>query len=630
MFLNRYIILFLVFGLIFFFGAATFVLHNQIVDFSSLENYNPGNPSILLDDEGNEWARFQIDRRQFVQLDVMSKHIVNAFISAEDHAFFKHQGISFRGILRSIIVNIWRGRRAQGASTITQQLIRLLFFDAKKTFARKVKEQIISILVERQFTKEYILETYLNHVYFGYGIYGVEAASQRFWGKSACDVSIDEAAILASIVRSPQHYSPLHAPESVGKRRDVILRSMFRLECINQEEYDSALNAQVVIKQDDDAVFAPHLKETIRIEVEKIIGKKSLYTGGFVIQTTINRNMQKAAQESFTDHVSLLRKTMFDTIDGGMVCIESKTGEVKSFVGGYDFKTSKFNRVLQAKRQMGSTFKPLVYAVALEQGLSLLDVEVDEPYEYFQNGTFWAPRNHTRTFVGPMTLARALSFSNNVVTIKTALKSGLQNIVEMSRRSGISAALQPYPSLALGCVNANLLESVAAFNLFANHGKYVEPHYLRWVKNKSGEKIYKAKVEKKQVLSWKIASQIGQVLTFSIRRLQAAIGDRWFGGEALGKTGTTNDSRTCWFCGSTPDYTTSVYIGSDDNCTLGEEVYASKIAFPVWFYFHQKCALPPGNFVYDPLLKPMLVNWKTGNIVQGKNNLDEKVVSLLI
>ena len=630
MFLNRYIILFLVFGLIFFFGAATFVLHNQIVDFSSLENYNPGNPSILLDDEGNEWARFQIDRRQFVQLDVMSKHIVNAFISAEDHAFFKHQGISFRGILRSIIVNIWRGRRAQGASTITQQLIRLLFFDAKKTFARKVKEQIISILVERQFTKEYILETYLNHVYFGYGIYGVEAASQRFWGKSACDVSIDEAAILASIVRSPQHYSPLHAPESVGKRRDVILRSMFRLECINQEEYDSALNAQVVIKQDDDAVFAPHLKETIRIEVEKIIGKKSLYTGGFVIQTTINRNMQKAAQESFTDHVSLLRKTMFDTIDGGMVCIESKTGEVKSFVGGYDFKTSKFNRVLQAKRQMGSTFKPLVYAVALEQGLSLLDVEVDEPYEYFQNGTFWAPRNHTRTFVGPMTLARALSFSNNVVTIKTALKSGLQNIVEMSRRSGISAALQPYPSLALGCVNANLLESVAAFNLFANHGKYVEPHYLRWVKNKSGEKIYKAKVEKKQVLSWKIASQIGQVLTFSIRRLQAAIGDRWFGGEALGKTGTTNDSRTCWFCGSTPDYTTSVYIGSDDNCTLGEEVYASKVAFPVWFYFHQKCALPPGNFVYDPLLKPMLVNWKTGNIVQGKNNLDEKVVYLLI
>ena len=630
MFLNRYIILFLVFGLIFFFGAATFVLHNQIVDFSSLENYNPGNPSILLDDEGNEWARFQIDRRQFVQLDVMSKHIVNAFISAEDHAFFKHQGISFRGILRSIIVNIWRGRRAQGASTITQQLIRLLFFDAKKTFARKVKEQIISILVERQFTKEYILETYLNHVYFGYGIYGVEAASQRFWGKSACDVSIDEAAILASIVRSPQHYSPLHAPESVGKRRDVILRSMFRLECINQEEYDSALNAQVVIKQDDDAVFAPHLKETIRIEVEKIIGKKSLYTGGFVIQTTINRNMQKAAQESFTDHVSLLRKTMFDTIDGGMVCIESKTGEVKSFVGGYDFKTSKFNRVLQAKRQMGSTFKPLVYAVALEQGLSLLDVEVDEPYEYFQNGTFWAPRNHTRTFVGPMTLARALSFSNNVVTIKTALKSGLQNIVEMSRRSGIAAALQPYPSLALGCVNANLLESVAAFNLFANHGKYVEPHYLRWVKNKSGEKIYKAKVEKKQVLSWKIASQIGQVLTFSIRRLQAAIGNRWFGGEALGKTGTTNDSRTCWFCGSTPDYTTSVYIGSDDNCTLGEEVYASKVAFPVWFYFHQKCALPPGNFVYDPLLKPMLVNWKTGNIVQGKNNLDEKVVYLLI
>jgi penicillin-binding protein 1A len=268
--------------------------------------------------------------------------------------------------------------------------------------------------------------------------------------------------------------------------------------------------------------------------------------------------------------------------------------------------------------------------VALEQDLSLLDVEVDEPYEYFQNGTFWAPRNHTRTFAGPMTLARALSFSNNVVTIKTALKSGLEHIVEMSKRAGISAGLQPYPSLALGCVNATVLESAGAFNLFANHGIYVEPHYLRWIKNKSGEKIYKAKVAKRRVLSWKIASQIGQVLTFSIRRLQAAIGDRWFGGEALGKTGTTNDSRTCWFCGSTPDYTTAIYIGSDDNSTLGEQVYASKVAFPIWFYFHQTSFLKPAKFAYDPLLKPVLTNWKTGEIVEKKNNSGENIVTLLI
>ena len=629
MFLNRYIILFFALSASFFFGAAVFVLHNQIVDFSSLENYNPGVPSVLLDDEGKEWARFQVDRRQFVQLNVMSKHIIDAFISAEDHAFFEHQGISFKGIIRSILVNIWKGRRAQGASTITQQLIRLLFFNAKKTFIRKIKEQVIAILVERQFTKEYILETYLNHVYFGYGIYGVEAAAQRFWKKSASEVSIDEAAILASIVRSPRYYSPLRAPLSVEKRRNVILKSMLKLKVISQEEYEKATDQEVVVAEIESSVFAPHLKESIRIEVEKMIGKASLYTGGFVIQTTIDTQMQQAAQESFYNHVTKLREKMFDTIDGGMVCIESKTGEVKSFVGGYDFNASKFNRVLQAKRQMGSTFKPFVYAVGLEQGLSLRDVEIDEPYEYFQNGTFWAPRNHTRTFVGPITLARALSYSNNIVTVKTALKGGLQNIVEMASRCSISAKLQPYPSLALGCLNVNLLESVGAFNLFANHGKFVEPHYIRWVKNKFGEKIYKAKVEKKQVLSWEIASKIGHVLTFSIRRLQRVIGDRWFGGEALGKTGTTNDSRTCWFCGSTPEYTTSVYIGSDDNRTLGEQVYASKVSFPIWFYFHKKCDLKPKKFSYDPLLKSVEVNWKNGQIVNKEINMQD-VVPLLI
>ena len=466
-------------------------------------------------------------------------------------------------------------------------------------------------------------------MYFGYGIYGVEAASQRFWGKSACDISVDEAAILASIVRSPKYYSPLRAPLSVEKRRNVILKSMLKLGHVSQELYDAASQAPVVIAENDISVLAPHLKETIRIEVEKMIGKQSLYTGGFTIQTTINIDMQKAAEESFTNHVAKLRKTMFETIDGGMVCIESKTGEVKSFVGGYDFTTSKFNRVIQAKHQMGSTFKPLVYASALEHGSSLLDVEVDEPYEFFQNGTFWAPRNHTRTFVGPITLARALSFSNNIVTIKTALKAGLDNIVKMAQRCSLADSLKPYPSLALGCLNVNLMQSVGAFNLFANQGKYVEPHYLRWVKNKFGEKIYKTKVSSQQILSREIANKVGFILTFSIKRLQRVLGARWFGGDALGKTGTTNDSRTCWFCGSTPEYTTSVYIASDDNRALGEQVYASKVAFPICFYFYKKCKLPAKKFSYDPRLKKVSVNWKKGQVVNKKVDMKE-IVPLLI
>jgi len=622
MFFNRYIILFIILVLSFFGGAAIFIFHHEIVDFSTLENYDPGLPSILLDDAGQEWARFQIDRRQFVPLRTISKNIVNAFIAAEDHDFFNHQGISFKGILRSILINIWKGKRAQGASTITQQLIRLLFFNSQKTFVRKIKEQIFSILVERQFSKEYILEMYLNYVYFGYGIYGVEAASQRFWNKSADEISIDEAAILASIVRAPKYYSPLYATTSVEKRRNVILRSMLKLDFISDDEYKKSVIKAVTIDEKNNSMFAPHLKETIRIDIERMFGKDMLYTGGLVIQTTIHRKMQQAAQKSFHNHITKLRETMFNLIDGGMVTIESKTGEIKAFIGGYDYAASKFNRALQAKRQMGSTFKPFVYAVGLEQGLSLLDVEIDEPYEFFQNGTFWAPQNATRTFSGKMTLARALSSSNNIVAIKTALKSGLENIVEMAKRSFLADSLHLYPSLALGCLNVNVVQSVAAFNIFANYGKYVEPHYLKWIKNKSGEKIYKAKVQSKQIISWSIASQIGHVLTFSMQRLKRTIEARWFGGEALGKTGTTNDSRTCWFCGSTPDYTTSIYVGSDDNRTLGEGIYAAKIAFPIWFYFYKNINIKPEKFMYDPLLKKINVDWQTGRTVY--KNIDMK------
>ncbi len=207
-------------------GAAYYVLSNYTVDFSPLAHYNPGHPSILLDDQGNEWGRFQLDRREPIPLDAMPLHVRNAFIAAEDWDFFKHGGISYKGIIRSLLVNLRCGRKKQGASTITQQLVKLLFFDSAKTYKRKIKEQIYAVLVEKQFTKEQILETYLNHVYFGFGIYGVEAASQRFWGKHAAQLSIDESATLAAIIRSPGHYCPITLPDAAKKRRNIILQSM--------------------------------------------------------------------------------------------------------------------------------------------------------------------------------------------------------------------------------------------------------------------------------------------------------------------------------------------------------------------------------------------------------------------
>ena len=621
------ILLILFFTCCVLFGAVCFFLHNHTIDFSCLQQDMQSKPSILLDQTGQEWGRFQLDKRKYVLLENMPEHLINAFLVTEDRAFFVHPGISFRGILRSILVNLYSGKKVQGASTITQQLVRLLFFDAKKTFSRKLQEQLYAILVERQWSKEQILEAYLNNVYFGYGIYGVQAAAQRFWGKNIGDVSLDQACVLASIMKSPQKYSPIHAKENVLLRRNMILEMMCNQAMISkQQQLDSQLEP-ILIKDPDTNVIAPHLKETIRIFLEKLVGKQTLYTGGLVIQTTLNIYTQQACQQAFEQHVALLRSTLQHPVDGGLISIDSKTGEIRSLVGGYDFQTSKINRVYQAYRQMGSVFKLFVYGAALEQGLKFGDVEIDEPFELVQDGTIWRPKNHNDRFLGPMTRAYALSHSNNIVTIKTLLQVGVHNVINVAKRCHIQGTMNPYPSLALGCVDVNVAEVVGSFNVIVNHGTYVQPHCIRWVKNSMGQKIYKADVIKQQSLSPAIASQIARVLTFGIDRLRKVSGVAWFGGQALGKTGTNNDSRTCWFCGATPDLTTAIYIGCDDNRSMGYNIFGSRTAFPIWFQFHEKIAKTPLNFYYDPTLHERFINWKTGQPSSETDNPD--VVALL-
>lgn len=609
-------------------GAFIFMMHSRCIDFSVLENYNPGQPSILLDDQGRQWGKFQLDRRKFVPLEAMPQSLLDAFIATEDHAFYHHHGLSLRGILRSTLVNIYSGKKAQGASTITQQLVRLLFFDAKKTFKRKIKEQLFALLVEFQFTKDQILETYLNHVYFGHGIYGVQAASQRFWNKNVCDLGLDEAALLAGMVQAPVYYSPITSATSAQKRRNTVLRLMQRRGFIDETACIEAQGIELTICDKDNDVIAPHLKEMIRIYLEDIVGKQQLYSGGLVIQTTINYDIQKAAEKAFHDKVTALKGQLSESVDGGLLSISPATGEIKALVGGYNFKKSKYNRAVQAKRQMGSIFKTLVYAAALEQGVSIIKTEIDEPIEIRQGNQVWAPQNNTNQFIGISTLARALSYSNNMIAIKTLLHIGADKAIDLAQRCHISSVMHPYPSLALGTLDVTLIETVGAFNVFANNGVYVEPHYIRWVKDKLGVKIVKSNPMQERVMEHAVASQILKVLTIGINRLKSSIGQNWFGGDAAGKTGTTNDSRTCWFCGVTPDLTTGIYIGEDGNNSLGKKVYGSRTAFPIWFDFHKQIMLPAKKFYYDPSLQEVMVNWKTGSIVYDKNN--SEVVSLLI
>jgi len=595
-------------------GMLYYLFNTHCIDFSVLEQYNRGAATVLLDDSGIEWARFQLDKQLPISLEHMSPHLINAFLAAEDWQFFSHQGISVRGIIRSIFVNIYNIRKVQGASTITQQLVKLLFFDQTKAFSRKIKEQVLALMIERQFTKQYILQTYLNHVYFGCGIYGVQAASQRFWGINASELTIEQSATLAAIVRSPGRYCPILYPLSCQKRRNTILERMLHRNIIDNNTYTQTRARPITIIAPATSSAAPHLLETIRIFLEHTVGKDILYKEGCIVQTTINALVQAHAQTAFNTHIKHLKKTLSNATDGALITMDTKTGEIKALVGGYNFAESQYNRALQAHRQMGSVLKPLIYAAAINNGAQLSQTEYDEPFSLQQPSGIWTPKNYNKKFSGQVTLAYALSRSSNIVAIKTLLATGAHHVVELAKQCQLQGPFHTYPSLALGCIDGTLLEVAGMFNIFARNGTYIEPHYIKWVKDISGNKIFNFRPKEQAVLSSRVSDQVAQVLQLGLKRLQYQYKPHeWINSEAISKTGTTNDSRTCWFIGSTPCLTTAVYVGYDNNQPMGEHVFPVKTAFPIWLALHRSLVCSQKSFIFDPNLKTRYINEYTGH-----------------
>lgn len=570
------------FTLAFSFGVMLYITNQPWVDLSLLNIDQRGKPSILLDINGIEWGRFQLDKRERISFDKIPQHVVNAFIAAEDWDFFNHGGISPKAIARSLLINIYKGKRAQGASTITQQLVRLIFFDSQKSLQRKVKEQLLALAVEQQFSKEQILEAYLNNVYLGAGIYGIKAACHRFWSIDLDNISIEQAATLASIVQSPSKFCILNNLESCKKRRNLILSRMEKLGFIDYSTFLKASEKEINVNPPINQELAPYLKETIRLFLEKKLGKKQLYLEGLKIQTTLDKNLQEKAEAVFSDAIEKYRKNITPNLNGALLSLDCITGEIRALVGGYSFSNSQFNRAFHAQRQLGSIFKPIIYAQALAQGRKFTDIEDDEPLTIKINNQIWEPRNSYRFFSGSMTLAKALSYSNNIIPIKLFLEIGPEKIIKLAKKCGLQGPFNPYPSLALGCVDTTLEQATAMINVFANQGTYCKPHYLLWVKDKWGTKIWKNNSEKKQVILPFIAKQVSQVLTATVQRYKNKQPNLWFKFPAFGKTGTTNDARTCWFVGSNYSYTTGVYLGRDDCQPLGDKVYASQTVLPIW------------------------------------------------
>lgn len=613
----------------FLLGAALVLLEKDWVDFASLDIYTLAKPSVVLDDEGAEIARFELDKRTPVAYDKLPKHLINAFVAAEDHSFFSHSGLSPRGILRSIFVNISHGKIKQGASTITQQTAKLMFLSCERKWFRKFHEAFIAFQLERQLSKDQILELYLNNIYFGRGIYGVDTACRRFWNKSIQDLSLHESATLAAVTRSAKLYSPLNAPGSTKRRRDMILKSMHALNFISAEEAEQSSAQKLTIND-----FAPgnpirmYVQEWVRLWAEQTFGKDALLQGGLKIKTSLNIPTQEKAEQAFSEVVHRLRIKLGDKLNGGMMAIEPSTGKIKAFIGGYDFKQSQYNRATQARRQIGSTFKPMLYSLAMRADIEMDSIFIDEPIEMqMPNGSIWRPMNWNNAFNGPMTLARAITTSVNTIAIKVFLKLGGKYTVPWTKQFGITHNVTDYPSAALGTAEASVQENVAAFNVFANNGVYVQPFLIEWVKDKHGNTIFEHEQTSKRIIDSRLCSKMVNLLSLRMTESQKVFGKKWLACDSIGKTGSTNNASTTWFVGATPTLTTALYIGCDDNTPMGSNLLASRTAFPAWLAFYQQLPVTREHFYRERSLQEYCINWVTGEPAANKNERD--VITLL-
>ncbi|MFP3928634.1 MAG: penicillin-binding protein 1A [Desulfobacteraceae bacterium] len=675
-----------------------------------LEDYSPPIITEVYSSGGEVIGRFWEEKRIVVPLDDVSDHLVSAFVAAEDARFFEHNGLDFKGIFRAFFKNLKAGRITQGGSTITQQVTRsLLLRNLEKTYRRKAREAILSIQIEKEFSKERILYLYLNQIYLGHGAYGVEAAARTYFGKSAKELTLAESALLAGLPQAPSRYSPLRNFKRAKSRQRYVLDQMVKQGYITKEEADMAFLENMDLKKKDENPFmkAPYFTEHIRRYLEKTYGAEVLYRGGLKVYTTVDLDLQKKARDALERGLRELDKregyrgplrrlenqeinlflsqaaedlvddplrpgstveavvldvddqdktvTVGMGVDQGLLRLEDmkwarkpdpdvhysavtlkrpgdvlspgdvvlvrvleereekegpgwavaleqepeaqgalfaqdvETGRLLAMVGGRDYRKSQFNRAVQAKRQPGSAFKPMIYAAALDYGLTPSSVVLDAPYvaQMEDRDKLWRPENYKRRFQGRTLLREGLIKSKNVITVKLLRKIGVGKAVSYARRLGIESDLSRDLSLALGSSSLSLLELNRAYGVFANSGVLAEPYFIERIVDRQGNTLEENQPQLSRVIPEANAYVITDLLEGVIQE-----GTGWrvkaLRKPAAGKTGTTNDLRDAWFMGYTPQIATGVWVGYDDCSPMGKGETGSRAAGPIWLYFMQE------------------------------------------
>ena len=544
------------------------------------------------------------EQRIEIPLSRMSPHFIKAVISVEDQRFYDHGGVDAIRVAAAAVRNLEAGRRAEGGSTITQQLARQSFLTRDKTFRRKLKEVILAGYIESEYTKEQILELYLNKVYFGDGLYGVEAASRGYFAKSASDLTLDEAALLAGLIQSPSSYAPSVNLDRAVARRAVVLQTMINSGAIDARTAERARSAPVKLTNGLDVreTSGLYFKEQVRRELVERFGWQRVYQGGLRVYTTMDAAMQKSAEsllEKNLEDVEQRRGFTYaprgkqtkpkegeapDYLQAALVAIDPSTGHVRAMVGGRDFGESRFNRAVQAKRQSGSAFKPFVFAAALEAGQSPASMitRLNDPVLTAQGE--WVPEDE-HTTASSMTLRTALRTSSNRAAVQLLNTVGIDRAVSYAQKLNVGTP-PSVPSLALGASDVSLIQLTAAYGAFANGGIVRKPVLIRRVEDSEGKVLFsdagKAERAVSESTAFLMASMLADVINAGTAYRARQIG---FTLPAAGKTGTTNDYNDAWFVGFTPKIVTGVWIGFDQPRTIIRNGYAGEVAVPMWAAF---------------------------------------------
>ena len=577
--------------------------YNDLPNVRVLKSYTPGESSYIYDINGKVMATLHgEENREVVPLERISANLKMSVIAIEDSNFYQHNGVNPVGILRAMVINLQKGRTVEGASTLTQQLVKNLFLTPREAISRKVTEAVLAMRVEKLFKKDEILEMYLNQIYWGHNTYGAETAARSYFNKSSADLSLSEAALMAGIIKAPESYSPFINFKAAKYQQQLVLNRMERLGWISAQEAQSAKSEP--LKLGHLASFehsrSPFVTNTVVQELTNRFGQQMIERGGLRVQTSVDWKLQTIAEDTIKYGSQLLAGQANQL---ALVAIDPRTHYIKALVGGVDSTKTFFNRVTQAQRQPGSSFKPFVYYTAFASGKYTQDSTIDDsPVSYNDGSTErFVPQNYDKTFKGSMTLRQALAQSRNIPAIVLGQKVGLTKVIDVCRSLGVQSPISPVISLPLGAVDLTPLEMASAYATFANNGWQSQPTMIVQVQNSKGQIMLDNTPHPKLVLDQWATASLNDALQAVVNGGTGAAA--YFGRPAAGKTGTTSSERDIWFVGFVPQLVAAVWAGNDDYSPLGHGVTGGGIMAPIWRDFMSRAMKDQPVMQFTPASK---------------------------